>query len=364
VALIRRRHISVEMASLRSELSQAQSALRDLQASSQVRLAALDRIPMGLLIADSSGEVVYQNRTVRRLASDARTRSLLNATVRDVLSIAAEQETAERELALVGPPPRHILVTGRESPDGFVAVIEDISERHRIDAVRRDFVANLSHELKSPLGAMALLAETLVDEHDLDVRENLLGRVNQEALRVGRLVDDLLDLSRLEADHTPHLTDVRIVGVVEAAVEQVLPLAKDRDIAVNVDSSVCDVTLLCDAQQLSRALLNLLENAVKYSDVGGLVEVAANVADMYVTVLVKDSGMGIPADDLERIFERFYRVDRARSRATGGTGLGLAIVRHVMENHCGEVLVSSHEGRGSTFSLQFPKPLTRTSGAS
>jgi two-component system, OmpR family, sensor histidine kinase SenX3 len=360
---VRLRRTNVELASVRSELRDSQAALAGLQRASQERLAALDRIPMGILIAESAGEIVYENRAARRLGADAKTQSLLSAIVREVLQGAAEHESAERELVLVGPPPRHIMVQGREMPEGLVAVIEDVSERVRVDSVRRDFVANLSHELKSPLGAMALLAETLVDEQDDDVRQRLLGRMNREALRVGRLVDDLLDLSRLEAGETLHRTDVAVASLVGAAVDEVLPLSQARGVAVKVNSSLDGLVLHVDGQQLSRAVVNLLENAVKYSDDGGLVEVFANVADMNVSLAVRDSGMGIPAEDLERIFERFYRVDRARSRETGGTGLGLAIVRHVMENLGGEVQVASVEGQGSTFSLQFPKTLLRTTGA-
>jgi two-component system sensor histidine kinase SenX3 len=232
-------------------------------------------------------------------------------------------------------------------------VIADVTARVRIDEVRRDFVANLSHELRSPLGAVGLLGETLATEDDPVIRTRLLGRIGLEVDRMTAIVDDLLQLSRLEFDGSAQTEPVSLRQVVEDAVDGVRHLADQR--GVKIRSSAADEVAELDRAQVVRALGNLLENAVKYSDEGSIVEIDAEVENPSVRFTIRDDGIGIPSADLQRIFERFYRVDTARSRSTGGTGLGLSIVRHVAQNHGGEVLVSSREGEGSTFTLVLPR---------
>jgi two-component system sensor histidine kinase SenX3 len=237
---------------------------------------------------------------------------------------------------------------------GALAVIEDVSERRRLEAVRRDFVANISHELKTPVGALGVLAETIASETDTRVIRRLAGRMTGEAIRVGRIVDDLLALSRIEAEEQQLRESLSVKDLISEAVDRVESLADRAGITVDAESVGRRHTVRGDRRQLVSALTNLLENACKYSDGGSTVWLSSSTDGTAVSIAVRDEGIGIPSRDLERVFERFYRVDRARSRDTGGTGLGLAIVRHVAGNHGGDVSVESREGEGSTFTLRLP----------
>jgi two-component system sensor histidine kinase SenX3 len=242
-------------------------------------------------------------------------------------------------------------------PDGAMVTVEDVTERSRLDAVRTDFVANISHELKTPIGALAVLAETLIDETDPAVIGRLADRTVNEAHRVAKIIDDLLELSRIElsGDLIVSSCDVGLL-VVEAASRNSF-LARQNKVAVDAGDIPVGLSINADHAQITSALGNLVDNAVKYSDANGVVNVTAKPDQQGVTFVVSDNGIGIPSHDLDRIFDRFYRVDRARSRGTGGTGLGLSIVRHVANNHGGSVTVESHEGEGSTFRLYIPERL-------
>jgi two-component system sensor histidine kinase SenX3 len=275
-------------------------------------------------------------------------------------------EQLEQPLELYGPPRRTLLITARPLGEpgnviGAVAIIDDISERRRLDAVRRDFVANVSHELKTPVGALGILAETMQAEDDAAVSRRLAERMHLEAFRVARIIDDLLDLSRIESEEAPIREPVGVHLLMAEAVERIRPLAEHHGITIEVGEAPRRLTVVGDRRQLVSALHNLLENAVKYSEDRSVVQLRARAVahasereGTWVEMSVRDRGIGIPARDLERIFERFYRVDRARARDTGGTGLGLAIVRHVVTNHRGDVRVTSREGEGSTFTLRLP----------
>ena len=263
---------------------------------------------------------------------------------------------SERDLQLFGPP--RVLLHIRSVPladgrEGAAVFVEDISEIRRIESVRRDFVANVSHELKTPIGAMELLAETIAAESDPAVTRPLAERMVKEAERLGRIVDDLLDLSLIETQEAPTRDLMPISALVDEAVDRLRPAALMAGLALDVEHGTSTL-LLCDRRQVVSALSNLLDNAVKYTEQGGRITVVTNDTLGRVSVSVTDTGIGVPGRDLERIFERFYRVDQARSRDTGGTGLGLAIVRHVAQAHGGEVSVTSVEGQGSTFTIVFP----------
>jgi two-component system sensor histidine kinase SenX3 len=213
----------------------------------------------------------------------------------------------------------------------------------------------MSHELKTPVGALWLLAETLGNEEDPEVMYRLAERIQVEAQRVGRIMDDLLDLTRIESEETPTREPVPVHLVVAQAAERVRPAAEQRGIRIRIGEPPHNLSVLGDRRQLISALYNLMENAVKYSDDGSTVEVGGRTDGRWVELRVRDHGIGIPSQDLQRIFERFYRVERGNKRKTpGGTGLGLAIVRHVANNHGGEVLVDSREGSGSTLTLRLP----------
>jgi two-component system sensor histidine kinase SenX3 len=273
--------------------------------------------------------------------------------------MALRGQRSERELQLFGPP-REVLQV-RAAPlhrgnrvIGAVAFVRDVSELRRVESVRRDFVANVSHELKTPIGALALLAETMAAGEGSPVNSQLADRVQHEADRLGRIVDDLLDLSLIEAQEAPIREPVPVHVVLHEAAERVRGAADTVGTPLSVLPVSTHLVVTADRSQLVSAVTNLLDNAIKYSEPGEPVEVDAVAIDGSVCITVSDRGIGIPARDLERIFERFYRVDRARSRATGGTGLGLSIVRHVAQAHGGDVTVESTEGEGSTFRLRLP----------
>ena len=277
-----------------------------------------------------------------------------------MLQHAIEGKTEKRTLELFGPVRRTLVVSVTPIDDerrtvGGLAVIDDVSERRRLEAIRRDFVANVSHELKTPVAALGLLAETLATEDDPIVARRLAQRMVSNAIRLGRMIDDLLELSRIEAEQTPVREPVPVHLVVAEAVEQVRPIAEREGIEVRVAEAQPTLTVMGDRRQIVSAIFNLLDNAVKYSEAGSPVDlrVAVTEGGDDVNIEVRDEGAGIPARDHERIFERFYRVDRGRSDVPG-TGLGLAIVRHVADNLGGDVRLESREGEGSTFTLVLP----------
>jgi two-component system, OmpR family, sensor histidine kinase SenX3 len=320
---------------------------------------ALDNLPQGVIVCDENGEVVFRNARAVGLMGGRHGDALAAQAVVDLLADAWQQGTAERTLDLYGPPRRTLAVRTQLLDDGrrtlgVIAVIDDVSERRRLEEIRRDFVANVSHELKTPMGALGLLAETLVTETDAAVAQRLASRIHTEAFRVSRIIDDLLDLSRIEAEEAPPREPVLVNLVMAEAVERVRAAAEHRDIKITLEEPDPPVAVIGDRRQLVSALYNLLENAVKFSYDGGAVRFAGREEGENVVLEVEDHGVGIPARDLERIFERFYRVDQGRSRTTGGTGLGLSIVRHVAANHQGRVEVDSREGEGSTFRLILP----------
>jgi two-component system sensor histidine kinase SenX3 len=326
------------------------------------RLAqALETIPQGVVLCDDNGDVTYRNKAATMFSSARHGDALVGAAIEEMLHRSLDGSGDTRTLDLFGPPRRTLVVTATPLDDdrrtvGALAIIDDVSERRRLEAIRRDFVANISHELKTPIGALGLLAETLLTEDDPEIGRRLAERMLTEAFRVGRTIDDLLALSRIEAEEAPTREPVPVHLVVAEAVERMRPAAEQQGIEVHVAEPRRNITMLGDRRQLVSAIYNLLDNAVKYSDAGSTVDVRVSVtADgARVAIEVEDHGIGIPTRDHERIFERFYRVDRGRSRDTGGTGLGLAIVRHVASNHGGEVRLASREGAGSTFTLVLP----------
>lgn len=280
---------------------------------------------------------------------------LLDEAVERHIEYATVGEPSREVLELYGPPKAVFAVAARPLPNGgSVVLVDDISERHRIDRVRTDFVANISHELKTPIGALSVLAETLEGETDPEIIGRIVERMFREVQRATRTIDDLMELSRIELGGERDLEPVLITEVLDQALERVNELARQSEIGITSVGLVGSAVVEGDRRQLVSAVGNLVENAVKYSEPGGSVRVATRVVDRWIEVSVTDRGVGIPQRDLDRIFERFYRVDRARSRMTGGTGLGLSIVRHVATNHGGDVVVTSTEGEGSTFVLRLP----------
>jgi two-component system sensor histidine kinase SenX3 len=481
--------------------------------SDAIRLRrSLDTLTQGVVLCDENGTVIYRNGRANALMVSRHGDALAAQAVTELLEDAWHEGSAERMLDLYGPPRRTLQVRAHQIDDGrrplgVIALIEDVSERRRLEEIRRDFVANVSHELKTPMGALGLLAETLVSEPDPEVAQRLAGRIHNEAFRVSRIIDDLLDLSRIESEEAPPREPVLVNLVMADAIERVRATADQRGIEIVLHEPSPPVAVMGDRRQLVSAMHALLENAITYSydnskvvvtgtvqranpalgplsgvmsagvgpmivegiassrtgeipmisgqhpaitgevpmvssrgqsmgdDVVGLagggvpdagtknaaesgpgakgtkqegpVEpvFTPEILDQYapengaaaaaglatgttpppplepkgdaagtgpadttpvispnwrieerdnVRLSVQDHGVGIPARDLDRIFERFYRVDHGRSRDTGGTGLGLSIVRHVANNHQGWVDVESREGEGSTFTLVLP----------
>jgi two-component system sensor histidine kinase SenX3 len=250
---------------------------------------------------------------------------------------------------------------------GYIAVeAADVTESHRLARVRRDFVANVSHELKTPIGALQLLAEALVDateppdedaaalSEDMVAARRFAERIQHESTRLGRLVQELLELTRLQgAEPQPPPEPVAVDWVIAEVLDRTRTAATARRVTVAVDGER-GLTAYGSDNQLATAVANLVENAINYSGEGTTVRVTARRTEDTVEIAVADQGIGIAPTDVDRIFERFYRADQARSRSTGGTGLGLAIVKHIASNHGGRVDVSSTLGGGSTFTLRLP----------
>ncbi len=354
----------VPTADLQDAFSLMERAIAWVHSGSEARLqsfaqlqAAADALPVGLVVAGRHQEILLRNATAAGFLGVRYADALVEEALRANLRTALSGQPSAQTLDLLGPPRRSISVRAVpvESVDVVaVALIEDVSERARLEAMRTDFVANISHELRTPVGALALLAETMVDEQDPALTRRLAEKMVTEANRVTRIIEDLLELSRIEHDGRPRFEVVPVGLLAAEAVERVRTLADSHDITVHVEEPSRRLTVAGDRRQLVSALANLIENGIKYSDPGSTVEVSARTDGAWAELVVADHGIGIPRRDQDRIFERFYRVDRARSRDTGGTGLGLAIVRHVATNHGGTVSVSSVEGAGSTFSIRVP----------
>ena len=317
---------------------------------------AIHSLSVGVVIVDAKGVVTFRNKLAESVTGVIHSDVLVEEVVEQHLFASLNGETKRQVLDLFGPPRKVFSVSATPLLlGGAVAMIEDITERYLVDAVRTDFVANISHELKTPVGALAVLAEALSQEDDLDIIHRLSEKMVDEAIRVGRTIDDLLELSRIEFGGEAVKDEVDAEAIISESISRVSPLASTHAIKVAMVKLSGPLKVVGDRRQLVSAIGNLVENAVKYSEVGSAVEVTARADGDWVEFTVKDFGLGIPSRDLDRVFERFYRVDRARSRDTGGTGLGLAIVRHVANNHGGDVSVTSIEGEGSTFALKIPK---------
>ncbi|HEY2693523.1 MAG TPA: ATP-binding protein [Streptosporangiaceae bacterium] len=326
-----------------------------------------------LSVLSSSAVVLDGEDRVLQASAAARTFGLVDGdqlVVQELLALArqvrrdGEIREGEVEVATSGGNRTTTSFAVRVAPldatvgDGglVLLLVEDQTESRRVEEVRRDFVANTSHELKTPVGALALLAETVEDAaDDPDAVRRFAGRMRQEASRLTNLVQDMITLSRIQAaEPVPDPVPVELDAVVAEALDRCRMKASARGIEL-VSTGAHGLSVMGDEDLLVTALRNLLENAVAYSPDKTRVDVSTRrVSGNAVEISVSDQGIGIPERDLERIFERFYRVDPARSRATGGTGLGLAIVKHVTAAHSGKVTVLSTEGAGSTFTLRLP----------
>lgn len=332
-----------------------------------LRPAVPDEVIRVLSVLPSASIVTAPDGAVLRASSRALALGLVNRsslTISDISRlverVSEDGNAREQEMRVRRPPLGRELLELRVraaalGTGAILVLIDDLAEERRVDAVRRDFVANVSHELKTPVGALSLLAETVLSAADEPEQvRHFAERMQMEATRLSSLIQDVIDLSRLQSDDP--MTRAEVVGVDELitrAFEEVRTLASGHEIElVRGDDQGAEV--YGDRGQLLTALRNLITNAVAYSPNNTRVAVTQKKGSGIVEIAVKDQGIGIPGHDLDRIFERFYRVDPARSRGTGGTGLGLAIVKHVCQNHGGECTVWSEVGTGSTFTLRLP----------
>ncbi len=324
-------------------------------------LKTLNSLEVESLIVVPADQVIFQSQGVGGfgLIKDERiTSEELMALIR-VVRRTKESQRGTLELARgpIGSGKRELKVSVNTLDDeGMVLVLlSDESEARRIDAVRRDFVANVSHELKTPIGALGLLSEAILGAKDQpDAVVKFASRMQNEAKRLTELVQEIIDLSRLQSsDPLQKAVAVEINDVVREAVDQAQFSSEQRGISLEI-GELQDGTVIGDREQLITAAHNLVENAVNYSPEQTKVSIVTKRNGDLVEVSVTDQGIGIAESELNRIFERFYRVDPARSRMTGGTGLGLSIVKHVAQNHGGDVKVWSKLGVGSTFTLQLP----------
>ena len=348
----------------------ATTAVSESSAESIRLRRSLDALPLGLVLCDEAGGVLFRNQQAESLMTSRYGDAIAAQAVTDILAEGWSNGVADRTIDIYGPPRRTLAIRasviddGRR-PLGVLAVIEDVSERRRLEDIRRDFIANVSHELKTPMGALGLLAETLQFEKDPAVAHRLAERINSEAFRVSRIIEDLLDLSRIEGELSPTRDPIPVSLIVADAIERIRTAAEQHDVKIDFAEPEKSLVVYGDRRQLISAIHALLENAVVYSGEGATIEITLERSEAtidddgetvgpFAQVSIKDQGVGIPAKDLERIFERFYRVDPGRARQTGGTGLGLSIVRHVAQNHGGNVVVESREGEGSTFTLELP----------
>jgi two-component system sensor histidine kinase SenX3 len=332
------------------------------------REAALAYTTDAVLIILPDGQVEYANPTARMFLQDRVlevTNKLNQPDLEQVIQRANRTGQAVAEdVTLWVPGAKPARARAVPLADGAtVLLLSDLSESYRLDKVRRDFVANVSHELKTPVAAIRALAETAataMQSDDYATAVRFVERLGTESARLAGLVTDLLDLSRVEAGGELYLSMVDLDALLVEAADRGRVVGEVKDIEILVHET--DIHIEADASQLAMAVKNLVDNAVRYSE-GGKVELAADRLGDLVRITVADQGIGIPSDEISRIFERFYRVDKGRSRATGGTGLGLAIVRHVVENHGGQINVESELGVGTTFTVTLPAMPAREGSA-
>ena len=334
--------------------------------SAQHHASFWEQVDTGALVVDAERRIVDSNSAALRLLGSRNGglngKTLLEATLSyEFISLLnAAQDTGEQQQQEVRRGSDSLARTLRVSislitcPEGtpcFLVLLDDVTELRRLETVRRDFVANVSHELRTPLASIRAMAETLQDGaiHDDEVAERFVNIIVGEVERLTRILEDLLILSRAESKE-PDRNVFPLNTLIQEVMERFQTQAEK---AVVATAAHLPTPLMANANrdQIEQVLINLLDNAIKYTPAGGRVDIRAEESGDLLTVHVSDTGIGIMSQDLPRVFERFYRVDKARSRQSGGTGLGLAIVKHIVEIHGGSVTVQSEYGRGTTFTF-------------
>ncbi|MBI5213565.1 MAG: HAMP domain-containing protein [Nitrospirae bacterium] len=333
--------------------------------------AVLSSMFEGIMLTNERGEILLLNPSVRKLFlidSSPEGRKPLevirNNAIQEIVDrvLNENREVVTQEVNISIPEQKTIMVNGAPIVkdgiiEGAVFVFHDITELKRLEDIRKDFVANVSHELRTPISSIKGYAETLLDGK-VDSEDNVkefLGIIYQDSNRLANLIDDLLDLSKIESGKMKmEFEPLEILPIVNRCVNVLEKSAKDKSLPIKLDIPPDLPKVLGDHKRLSQVFLNLLDNAIKYTPEGGSITASIVSKEKVVQVDISDTGIGIPEKDLPRIFERFYRVDKARSRELGGTGLGLSIVKHIVQAHNGQVWVQSTLGQGSTFSFTIP----------
>ena len=346
--------LAVSLHDARQRFRSSEEALRSERSLLEVVLEAL---PGGVLLVEADNRVAYSNSACRQMlgmVADPSGRLALRSIEALVRKVRQSDEPFEETMTR-GYPQRTLGVRAiaMDTKGRALVIILDLTETRRVETMRRDFVTDASHELKTPLASILASAEALEIALDRDPESSRMfaEQISSAGLRMSRLITDLLDLSRLESQD-PSAEEIDLEEVVQTEVESFMGAAQGKSIDLLLHTVPVEVK--GSSAELGLAIRNLCDNALRYTEEGGRIEVSLDVSGGDAILMVTDTGMGIPGRDLGRIFERFYRVDVARSRRTGGTGLGLAIVKHVVERHGGKVTVKSLLGEGSSFILRVP----------
>ena len=337
----------------------AEQTAHDTEYLTELLTAGVVRLRDDLTVeyANTAAHVMLDRR-VGTMVGRSALEAFVDTRIEAVTRTAMEYGSSTGELTLRSRSGARVTVRARRSPvSGVWLVIEDVSELRRLQRMRAEFIDNLSHELRTPLTTISLLAETAArDAEKASPRlRDRLSKIEIETGHLTQMVNELLDLSRIESGTAQlHLDDVDLVKLANSTVERLRLFAERQGLRIEVQAPERVSPVRGDEDRLGQVLINLLHNAVKFSPNGGVIVVGVSEDAANATVWVKDPGVGIRRSDLERIFERFYKVDRARVRGRGGTGLGLSIARHIVGSHGGRIWAESEEGRGSTFSFSIP----------
>ncbi len=326
----------------------------------------------GVMVLDREENIILMNKTLRELLAVETNpigrrplEVIRNAGVQELVGniFHAARGVESREISVLLPEEKNLevhatpILRGTEV-DGAVLVFHDITRLRKLENIRRDFVANVSHELRTPITSIKGYAETLLDGalDDKKHAREFLQIINADADRLRQLVDDLLDLSRIESGKMKlNMIPCDVRALVSSIVATLDKQATQRSIAIENEIPSTLAKVRADESALTQVFLNVLDNGIKYNKEGGCVRISAHEKGPFVQIDIADTGIGLSKEDLPRIFERFYRVDKARSRQLGGTGLGLSIAKHIIQAHHGEIFVQSELGKGSTFSFTLPK---------
>lgn len=341
--------------------------LEDLEVERARLAAVLEQMTDGVLIADANGRVRFANPAAEQLFNGGKT--LIGYTVTEsvrhhrlVETWRTCQDTREVQTESVEIPSRRQFLQLVAIPDEFeggsLLLVQDLTRIRRLETVRRDFISNLSHEIRTPLASLKALAETLQEGalDDPPAARRFVNSMQTEVDALTQMANELLELSRIESGQVPlSFKPVNPFGLLETAAERMKAQAGRAGLTVSIDKNDSLPSVQADGPRIEQVLVNLLHNAIKFTHPGGQVRLSAGQEGEFVRFSVQDTGVGIPADDLPRIFERFYKIDRARTKGSaGGTGLGLSIARHIVESHGGRIWAESVEGKGSTFHFTLP----------